>query len=196
MANYQAIRATGEAIIRLLEAAWDQDTLFNAAGLSFRVYGTQQFQERPVRTGVSLFLYNVAINRTQRIPPGRPTPTGEPRLPQLPLDLHFILTTWADDASLQHEILGWAMRILEDNSILATAVLNSPGEAVFGPDETVEIVGGYLSTEDMLRIWDGIPGDFQLSVPYVARVVRIDSERTVEGGGPVLTRELGFGKRG
>lgn len=195
MANYHAIRATGEAIIRLLEQSWDQATMFNGANLDFQVYHTRQFQQRPVRTGLSLFLYNVQINANQRIPPGRPKPNGDPRPPQLPLDLHFMLTPWADEASLQHEILGWAMRILEDNAILSTGVLNTPTDTVFGPDETIEVIGGYLSIEDMLRIWDGIPGDFQVSVPYIARVVRIDSEREVVRGGPVLTRELDFGRR-
>lgn len=194
MATYRAIRATCEAVMRLLEQTWDQATLFNGANLDFMVYHTQQFQQRPVRTGVSLFLYNVSINTTQRIPPGRPRPNGDPRPPQLPLDLHFLLTPWADEASLQQDILGWMMRVLEDNPVLSVGVLNTPSDTSFGPDETVEVIGGFLTIEDMLRIWDGIPGDFQLSVPYTARVVRIDSERDVIRGGPVLTRELDFGK--
>lgn len=195
MANYRAIMATGEAIIRLLEQSWDQATMFNGAPLTFRVYHTRHFQERPITSGVSLFLYSVGINTSQRIPPGRPRPNGDPRPPQLPLDLHFLLTPWADEASLQHEILGWAMRVLEDSPSLTTGLLNTPTSPVFGTDESVELIGGHLSVEDMLRIWDGIPGDFQLSVPYIARTVRIDSERELARGGPVLTRELDFGRQ-
>jgi hypothetical protein len=112
----------------------------------------------------------------------------------LPLDLHVLLTPWATEASLQHDILGWAMRVLEDNAVVSVAALNTPSDTVFEPDETVEIISAALSVEDMLRIWDGIPGDFQLSVPYLVRVVRIDSERPASGGGPVLTRELEMGQ--
>ncbi len=194
MANYRAIRATCEAVLRVLEQTWDQASMFNGAHLDFVVYHTQQFQQRPVRTGVSLFLYNVSINTTQRIPPARPGSGATARPPQLPLDLHVLLTPWADEASLQQDILGWMLRVLEDNPLLAAALLNTPSDVVFDPDETVEIVGGFLTIEDMLRIWDGLPGDFQLSVPYTARVVRIDSEREVLRGGPVLTRELDFGQ--
>lgn len=195
MAHYRAIMATGEAIARLLEQAWDQATMFNGATLTFQVYHTRHFQERPIITGVSLFLYSVAINGNQRIPPGRPHPNGDPRPPQLPLDLHYLLTPWATEASMQHEILGWAMRALEDTPMLTSSVLNTPASTAFGAAETVELIGGYLSVEDMLRIWDGIPGEFQLSVPYVARVVRIDSEREVARGGPVLSRTFDFGRR-
>lgn len=194
MANYRAIRATCEAVLRVLEQTWEQTSMFNGAHLDFMVYHTQQFQQRPVRTGISLFLYNVSINTTRRIPPARPRPDGTARPPQLPLDLHVLLTPWADEASLQQDILGWMLRVLEDTPLLSVAVLNTPSDMVFNPDETVEIVGGFLTIEDMLRIWDGLPGDFQLSVPYTARVVRIDSEREVLRGGPVLTRELDFGQ--
>jgi hypothetical protein len=194
MAGYQAIRATCEAVIRLLEQSWDQATMFNGETLGFQVYTTSQFQARPVTTGVSLFLYNVSVNAAQRIPPGRPRLGANPRPRQLPLNLHLLLTPWAAEASLQHDILGWAMRVLEDNAVVSVAALNTPIDTVFESDETIEIVSTALSVEDMLRIWDGIPGDFQLSVPYMARVVRIDSERPVSGGGPVLTRELEMGQ--
>jgi hypothetical protein len=194
MAGYRAIRATCEAVIRLLEQSWDQATMFNNEPLSFRVYATGQFQERPITTGVSLFLYSVSVNTAQRIPPARPRLGADPRPRQLPLDLHVLLTPWATEASLQHDILGWAMRVLEDNAVVSVAALNTPSDAVFEPDETVEIISAALSVEDMLRIWDGIPGDFQLSVPYLVRVVRIDSERPGSGGGPVLTRELEMGQ--
>jgi len=45
----------------------------------------------------------------------------------------------------------------------------------------------------LFRIWDVLPTDFQVSVPYVARVVRIDSELLEAEGEMVLTRELDFG---
>jgi hypothetical protein len=87
MAGYRAIRATCEAVTGCSEP------------LTFQVYTTGQFQARPVSTGVSLFLYNVSVNSAQRILSGRPR--------QLSLDLHLLLTPWATEASLQHEILGW-----------------------------------------------------------------------------------------
>jgi hypothetical protein len=194
MAGYGAIRATCEAIIRLLEQSWDQGPVHNDEPPTFQVYNTRQFQERPVTTGVSLFLYNVSVNTVQRIPPGRPRLGSDPRPRQLPLDLYLLLTPWATEASLQHELLGWAMRVLEDNAVVSVTALNTPADTVFEPDETVEIISTSLSIEDLLRIWDGIPGDFQLSVPYTARIIRIDSTRPVSSGGPVLTRELEMGQ--
>jgi hypothetical protein len=50
-----------------------------------------------------------------------------------------------------------------------------------------------LTPEEMFRIWDVLPGKFQLSVAYLARVVRIDSARDFAGGEVVLERQLDFG---
>lgn len=191
MANYRAVAATCEAVVRLLQQSW-RPGLFDGAELQFKVYRTKSFGS-PMDAGVSLFLYRVAINSVQRMPPARPGPGGVLRRPQLPLDLFFLLTPWARDASLEQEILGWMMRTLEDTPCLPVGLLNALAPNVFEPEESVEIVIGQMSNEELFRIWDVLPNDFQVSVPYVARVVRVDSELERRDGGPVLTRELDFG---
>jgi hypothetical protein len=191
MANYRAIGATCEAVVRLLQQAWRPE-LFDNAELQFKVYRTKSFTT-PMDVGVSLFLYRVLLNGVQRIPPSRPGPHGQPRRPQLPLELHFLLTPWAKDASLEQEILGWMMRALEDTPILPAGILNMLAPDVFAAEETVEIVVGQLANEEIFRIWDVLPNDFQISVPYIARVVRIDSELDLREAGPVVRRDLTFG---
>jgi hypothetical protein len=177
--------------MRLLQQSWQRE-LFDGADLQFEVYRTKDFST-PMKTGVSLFLYRVSVNNVQRTPPAKPAPGGRQRRPQLPLDLHFLLTPWAEDASLEQVILGWMMRTIEDTPILPAGLLNTLTAGVFDADETVEIVVGQLSNEEMFRIWDVLPINYQISVPYTARIVRIDSELDLREGGPVLTRELDFG---
>jgi hypothetical protein len=191
MASYRAIGAACEAIIRLLQQSW-QPAIFDDAPLHFQVYGTDDFEERPVQTGVSLFLYRVAVSPIQRTSPGKPKPNGKLRRQQLPLELYFILTPWAQAPSLQQEILGWMMRTIEDTPILSAGILNTLLPDVFAAEETVEIVHGQLTNEEMFRIWDVLPGDYRISVPYLARTVRIDSELEVPEAKPVLTKELEF----
>jgi Pvc16 N-terminal domain len=191
MASYRAIGATCEAIVRLLRQAWRPE-LFDDAELQFLVYRTRSFAS-PMDTGISLFLYRATVNGVQRTPPARRLPDGRTRPHQLPVDLYFLITPWAREASLEQEILGWAMRTLEDTPNFSAGLLNSLVEGVFEPEEQVDIVPGELSNDELFRIWDVLPNDFQISVPYVARIVRIDSELERVSAGPVLTRELGFG---
>jgi hypothetical protein len=191
MATLSAVAATSEAIIRLLRSSYDP-TQFNNASLDFQVYVSSDFLT-PMDEGVSLLLYRIFPDGTSRTPPGRLQKNGQRGPSKLPLELHFLLTAWAKTASLQHELAGWMMRTLEDNAVLYPSLLNSYKPDVFFPEETVEIALAQLSTEDLFDIWDVIIRHvYQLSVPYVARVVRIESTLTTPAGAPVQQRVMDY----
>jgi hypothetical protein len=191
MATLSAIAATTEAIIRLLRSSYDP-TQFNNAQLDFQVYVANDFLS-PMDEGVSLLLYRIFQDGTNRTPPGRLQSNGQRGPTKLPLELHFLLTAWAKTASLQHELAGWMMRTLEDNAVLNPSLLNSYKPNVFYPDETVEVALAQLSTEDLFDIWDVIIRHvYQLSVPYVARVVRIESALQNPSGAQVQQRLMDY----
>src|SRR5687768_15840935 len=116
MAEFGAIAATTEAIVRLLRASY-RPADFNNGDLEFQVFTGEDFANRTITTGVSVFLYRVYRNNFYGAEPVRRLPDGTVRRSALPLDLHFLLTAWAPRASLQHEIAGWMMRVMEDNSV-------------------------------------------------------------------------------
>jgi hypothetical protein len=144
-----------------------------------------------MEAGVSVFLYRTYVNHNNRNPPGRISPSGARFKPMLPLDLYFLLTAWAKDASLQHAIAGWMMRVLEDMPSLPAGLLNFRGVQLFQPQETVELAVAELETETLFRIWEVIINNaYQISVPYIARNVRIESEQIMEELPPVQERQL------
>lgn len=191
MANYAAIAGTCEAVIRLLRSNYDPAN-FNGVSLDFQVYVTQDFHQ-PMDEGVSVFLYRIYQNGNYRTPAGRWTPEGR-QATKLPIDLHFLLTAWAKKASLQHEIAGWMMRVMEDNPTLPSSLLNAYRPDVFWPDEGVDVGLTELSVEDMFRVWEVMIGHtYQLSVPYQARMIEIESTQVVApGGAPVQRRAPDF----
>lgn len=193
MALTSAIAGTTEAIVRLLRSSYDP-ALFGGASLDFQVYVSSDFANA-MDEGVSVFLYRVYYNGTHRTPPGR-VMNGQRQKPLLPLDLHFLLTIWAKKASLQHEIAGWAMRVLEDNATLHADLLNAYRPDVFGPEEGVDLVLADLSVEEMFRIWEVmIAQGYQLSVPYVARVVQLESLLLETAAARIQDREQDMAKR-
>lgn len=191
MADFHAIQVTCDAIMRLLQESYRPDLIEPSSNLQFEVYGTEDFKSH-MSQGLSLFLYRVHVNGTQRSPLMK-DPVGNVRRQLLPLDLHFFITVWAPKPSLQHAILGWAMRLLEDNPVLSSSLLNGVREETFRGDETVEVVAGQLSNEEFMRIWDDLGTEYQLSVPYVARVVRIESLHETAEGEPVTERRFEYG---
>src|SRR5262249_53314002 len=185
MASHVAIASTCEAIVRLLRSNV-QPGDFNNATLDFQVYVADNFLQ-PMDQGVSVLLYRVYHSNAHRTPPGRIV-NGQRQKTKLPVDLHFLLTAWAKTASRQHEIAGWMMRVLEDNPILPASLLNAYQPDVFRDDEGVEVVLTELATEDLFRIWEVmIQHVYQLSVPYVARTLEIESRQFGSVAG--LTRE-------
>jgi len=187
-----AIASTLEAVVRLLRSVYDPAD-FNGAVLDFQVYVSDDFTH-PMEQGVSLFLYRIYPNGAVRAPQGRLLPDGRRQRTKLPLDLHFLATAWARKASLQHEIAGWMVLVIEDNSVLSAELLNGPRPGVFQPEETVALSHTDLSVEDTFRIWDTvIDHAYQLSVPYVARTVDIESPRA-DGYGVVQERVFAPGQ--
>ncbi|MCB8944432.1 MAG: DUF4255 domain-containing protein [Ardenticatenaceae bacterium] len=186
MANFRAITAVCESVVYMLRSNYDPNDFNNE--LEFLVYSASDFAA-PMEAGISLFLYRILPDGTHRIPTGRINTNGQRYQTRLPVNLYFLLTTWGKTASLQHTIAGWMLRTLEDHPILPIGLLNTVLPDVFHPDETVEISLTDLSNEDLLRVWEMLPqSTYRLSVPYVARSIRLESTQPLSQGQPIQER--------
>ena len=111
------------------------------------------------------------------------------------LCLHYLLTAWGRTPERQQELLGWAMRTLEDMPTLPASVLNQ-GQAspVFRTDEAVDLIAAPLTQQEMVSVWEVAKPQMQVSMTYVARAVQLDSEieqvipSLVQSRGAVVTR--------
>lgn len=187
MADFRGIHAATEAVVDLLRSSYDQDDFNNT--LEFRVFTSRDFAT-PISNGVSLFLYRIFPHGSSRTPAGPIGTDGRRLQTRLPLELHFLLTVWGQQASLQHSIAGWLMRTLEDNALLPTGLLNAAAPGTFRSHETLEIAVAELATEDLMRIWEALDTSvYQLSIPYLARVLSIDSREPVYTTGEGEVRE-------
>ena len=140
------------------------------------------------RPALSIFLVRVEINQAMRATWSAIGAT-DGRV-HLPLDLHFLLTPWGGNAEFDMRILGSAMRCLEETPVLSGPLLDTTHGAGFAPDEALQIVPGDLGPEGIMRIWDTLDLDYRLSVPYVMRIVRLDSDVAATAP-PVLTAAFG-----
>jgi hypothetical protein len=192
MASYQAVAAVCEGVVSLLKANY-APAAFNNTELAFQVYGAKDFVN-PMSAGVSLFLYRIMVNGAHRTPAGRVGPDGKRQRSQVPLELHFLLTAWGTTPSLQQTIAGWMVRTLEDYPTLSPSLLNAVYSGVFRTDESVDVVMGEIATEDLIRLWEVLnEKGYHLSVPYIARVVCVESALTGTHAGPVRERAFQMG---
>ena len=114
----------------------------------------------------------------------------------MPVDLRYLLTSWARDAARQQRLLGWAIRTIEDTAVLPSGVLNQHGPEpdIFRAGETVDLVMESLATQDLAAIWDVGKPNIQPSVAYLARMVVLESRIEIAEYERVQTREFRAGK--
>ncbi len=129
---------------------------------------------------VSLFVHRVSLNNHLRN-----TRQGSAVGP-LGIDLHYLLTIWADDAEDEHTLLAWAMRELHFHAFLDRSSLTE--EAAWATDEQINLVPADLPPEEMARIWETAHRGYRLSYPFIARTVRIGTDRYPDGAPVVASR--------
>jgi Pvc16 N-terminal domain len=193
VARYPAIAATSQAIVSLFEGA-AVGTEF--ANVDFAIASAGDLQKPPGdRAIASIYLYRVAVDGNRRNQPARRTPDGRLRMPPIPIDLHYLLTAWSKEAKTQHRLLGWCIRVVQDNPTLVAGVLNQFGPDqgdVFRPDESVELVMETLTRQEMADAWEVAKANQQPSVSYMARIVEIESEVEIGEFPPVQTTDLRY----
>jgi len=175
MAGFAAIAATGRSIERCLSTCFGElqpvdGSLTKVVLTTTGDLDTEGVDSPIAPLALSIFLYRVDFNKTMRAAwSGVGTYDGRGRLP---LDLHYLLTAWADNAEYEHLILGRAMQCLETTPVLSGPLLLSSGG--WAANESVQLALEDIPTEALMRTFDSLPVKYRLSVPYVARVVRID----------------------
>lgn len=190
MASFSAVYSVGDSLVSYLRHAYElsrEDDGLPACSFSLVPSATMAGSENnapPIDTpGVTLFLYRVSVNEHLR---NESRPEGPP---PLALDLHYLLTVWADSVDVEHRLMAWVMLRLHMHKALSASDLTPAG--AWGPDDLVQIIPAEISHEDLARLWDALRRPYRPSLTYVARVVCIDVQGKPPGR-PVVARRFDF----
>ena len=179
MANSNSIAAAGKSIERLLTAAFAdppvpvQNKVTKAYLVRSEDLDHRSHASIIVRPALSIYLYHVEVNKTMRA--AWSGVTFHDGMSHLPLDLHFLLTPWGDNAEAEGAILGRALQALDSNPVLTGPLLHQSGG--WSPTEGLQLLMDEISTEAVMRTFDSLACDYRISVPYIARMVRLDGRR-------------------
>ena len=191
MADFRAIAAAGKTIERVLNACFTVDQPVQNKVTKAVLVQTEDF----ARTGdsiiptnaVSIFLYRVEVNRVMRAAwAGVGNLDGQAHLP---VDLHYLLTGWAENAEHEHQILGKTMQCLDSFPSMSGPVLYPT--AGWSDTESMQVLVEDVALEPLMRTFDSLDADFRLSIPYLARIVRVDG-RDIEPAEPATTVVTGL----
>lgn len=196
MANHLAIAAAAKTILKMVEDHCPREEF--AATPTFTLYGSHDFGSPQVTEGFSLLVWRIQPSAALRKPQPVREADGRKRLPSLAVDLSILVTAWAAEPERQLRLTGWLMRFLEDNAIVPAALLNQAltqrNVPAFKPDEAIELLLEPLTLPDHLGLWDKFRNRWMTSVNYSVRMLQLESNRFVDEGPLVVTREFGIGQ--
>jgi hypothetical protein len=202
MSNFQAI-ATVTATLRYL---MNQEVLVDVPAASITAQPPDVVVNGPPYAGLNIFLYQVNVNQGYRNSdqPARNSGGNLVKRPRLGLNLDYLLTATGDgnDDIQAHQILASAMRILNDNPVLTssliqlavthTAEVNSPVPSDLAFQiEQVKITPLVLKIDELTKLWSSFfQTNYRISTAYEVTVVLLDSEETPKPTLPVLTPQV------
>jgi hypothetical protein len=123
---------------------------------------------------LALFASRIVVNNSMRTTRGGfGTQDGRSFLP---INVHFLLIPFANNAESEYRIVGRAVECLETNPVLSGTML-AQGTA-WTSDEAIQVVVEDLSQELMVHLLEAIGAPFRLAIPYLARGLRLESAQT------------------
>ena len=185
MAGLSAINAVTSGLAQYLTRA-HQISPIKSTSCAFVSVGTSEFKALDGDdTTVSLFIYRVAPNEHTRNAIGR----LDPLRPAMTVNLHLMLTVWADSAQKEQLVFAWVMRELARLALLDRGMLAST--ANFNAGDLIQISSEDLNLDDVSKLWQMLAPPYRLSAGFVARNVRIDYDDD-ESFAPVVATRFGL----
>jgi hypothetical protein len=195
MSDYMVLDAVSKALRKILWDAFSADPVIQpiVGSEAAIVFSNPTETARDSSNRLSLWLYQITENehvknqpmqraRTQPLPPnGREAS----QFPPMALNLSFLVTPFAQSGEADHLLLGKTMQTLYDTAII---FLQDAPSNIF---EELRVIFCRLTLEELTRIWESLREPYRLSVCYLIRVSRIDSQRRPENA-LVMERTAGF----
>ncbi|RQP21469.1 DUF4255 domain-containing protein [Piscinibacter terrae] len=184
MATASAIHAITSGIAQVLSRAYQLRPL---AGVTckFEPLGISDFKKLDGSDPkVSIVLYRISHNEHLRNRPPPMLPTGKPC--PLTVNLHMLITVWADSALKEQSLIAWTLRELHMRPVMDKSMFADVGG--FGVNDLVTMFPEELTLDDLSKLWQVLVPPLRPSLGYVARNVMIDIESQPDAERVVATR--------
>ena len=207
MARFGAIAAAGESVVRYLTGVFssfpDETTHDDSPVIeqvTTKMFGPSANPGAVTSTkgGITLLLYRVDIDATQRNPITWSKSIPSEKRHALAVDLRYLLTAWADHPQRQQLILGRALAALAGHATFGApdlvSDLSEKVKGIWRSDESFQFQPDEMATEDLYQLWESLGRQYELSVPFKARGIRLEAD-VFAGEGLVLERHLVYGAK-
>jgi hypothetical protein len=164
--SYDVFRDVGETLRSVLE-----DAIKNTLEISVKLGEPKKIEEAGEKNTLYVFLYRIEENADLKNHP--PLTSNANEIRRQPFDLHFMLTPNSKEEKDALRMLGRAMQVLFEKSILLGADLQG---CLDGTAEQLRISMNPLTQETITQIWQALEAPMRIAAFYLVTPVFIESE--------------------
>jgi len=142
------------------------------------------------KSGLSLFLYQISENADLKNQDVVDIGSNQIQSPPLALDLHYLLTPYAQTRQTEQIIMSKLVRTFHDNSIVNDSLLRNSLREV--GNKELHIIFNTVPLEQLNNLWGTFhETPYKLSVSYLVTPILISSDRIAETT-RVLSKQSSF----
>lgn len=140
--------------------------------------GSQDLTSAPSGEALGIYLHRMAVDPFSRNRYLSPPDSRRSRQPELPVNFHILLIGWSIKTESEINFLAAAMQAIGSALVLDSAHL-ALSDPHWGNQDAVQVIPEEMSTEDLMRMWDSLPGDYRLSAPYIIKTLRLGPDKLI-----------------
>lgn len=188
MASYKGVQGALTALEDFFRLRLPEDLSAGPLNARVTLLGSSDIANRLNGNLLGIYLHRITIDdhgRTRFFPP-QGTSRNQPQ-PELPINLHFLLIANATSATVEADLMSWAMVEMANHSQLDISHIQDIDDE-WGQSEILNITPEDMTTEDLMRIWDVFESPYTSTMAYTAKTVRLRLNPQRSEGPDVVTR--------
>lgn len=189
MASYRAVNGVLLSLEHFFKTRMPIELSGGSVNATVKLFGSTTIDDAQTGNYIGLYMHRLAIDphgRSRFFAPQGGDKNAAPE-PELPVNLHVLLMASGVSASIEADLLSWAMIALANESRLDISHLSDYDQG-WTEKEMLTVTPEEMNTEDLMRIWSTLNVSFTLSVPYVVRTLRLRLKAQETEGPAVLSR--------
>lgn len=194
MASYKGVQGALNALEAFFKAQLPGELSGGPTNARVSLLGSNDIANRLTGNLLGIYLHRLTIDDhgRSRFFKSQGTDNSAPR-PELPVNLHFLLIANANSATVEADLMSWAMVELANHSQLDISHVQDVDDE-WGQAEILNITPVDITTEDLMRIWDVFESPYTSTMAYIAKTVRLRLNPQRTEGPDVVTRVLPGGR--
>jgi hypothetical protein len=189
VASYRAINGVLLTLEHFFKTRMPAELKGGAINANVKILGSTDMDAALSGNVLGIYLHRYAIDPHGRSRFFAPQGTNKNSGPaaELPVNLHLLLIASGTSASIEANIMSWAMLALANESQFDISHLGEFDDG-WSERENITIAPEDLTADELMRIWDLFGMPYTSSVPYIVRTVRLRLNEQITEGPAVISR--------